>query len=400
MDVNCISDTIYYIGVNDRTTAKFEAMWPLPYGVSYNSYLVTGSDKVAIIDGVEVGHAARQIAEIKSRLGDRKPDYLVINHMEPDHSGGISALRAEWPDITIVGNGQTLNMVRGFYGVEGSSLKVKDGDTLSLGEGTTLRFALTPMVHWPETMMTYLVEEETLFSGDAFGCFGALAGYVLDGGGQTELYLAEMERYYASIVGKYGQFVQKALQKLQPLAISTICPTHGPVWRSEVARVVDLYDRLSRYEPLDNGVTIVYGSMYGNTAGMAERAAHELACAGVGPIEMFNASTADLSRLLAAAFRHKGLLIASPTYSETIFPPVKTFVDGLVIRGLKNRDIALVGGCSWSERASALMAELLGTDLPRTTFKHAGSCDEHDAVRKLAADLGTRLNNTTNTPQQ
>lgn len=391
MDVNCISDKIYYIGVNDRTTAKFEAMWPIPNGVSYNSYIVTGSEKVAIIDGVELGHVARQIEEIKEHLGDRRPDYLIINHMEPDHSGGIRALRGEWPDLTIVGNGQTLNMVRGFYGVEGSVLKVKDGDTLSLGEGTTLSFALTPMVHWPETMMTYLVEEQTLFSGDAFGCFGALAGYIVDGGGNAPMYLAEMERYYASIVGKYGQFVQKALQKLSSLKISTICPTHGPVWRTELPSVVDLYDRLSRYEPLDNGVTIVYGSMYGNTAIMAERAARELADAGIAPIEMFDASTADLSRLLAAAFRHKGLVIASPTYSETIFPPVKTFVDGLVIRGLKNRDIVLIGGCSWSERASSLMAELLGTDLPRTAFKHAGSADEHDAVRTLARELAGRL---------
>lgn len=176
-----ITSKVSYIGVNDRTTHLFESMWPLPYGVSYNSYLVDGGDKVAVIDGVEASFALRQIEHIKAILGaDRTPDYLVINHMEPDHSGGIELLRQAFPDIVIVGNAQTLSMVNGFYGVEGATLAVKDGDALPLGPGATLRFYLTPMVHWPETMMTCLEEERVLFSGDAFGCFGALNGAVLD----------------------------------------------------------------------------------------------------------------------------------------------------------------------------------------------------------------------------
>lgn len=387
MDVNRISEKIHYIGVNDRTTARFEGMWPLPMGVSYNSYLVIGPEKAAIVDGVEAGHAGRQIAEIKARLGERKPDYLIINHMEPDHSGAIRALRAEWPGLTIVGNAQTLSMVKGFYGVEGSELRVKDGDTLSLGDGCTLRFYLTPMVHWPETMMTLFEEEDTLFSGDAFGCFGALNGYVTDEECDTEAYFAEMVRYYSNIVGKYGVFVQKAIAKLSEPRITTVCPTHGPVWRRQIARVLDLYDRLSRYEPLDNGCTVVYGSMYGNTAEMAEEAARELAGAGIRPIEVFDASHTDLSFLLAAAFRHKGLVIASPTYSETIFPPVKSFVDGLVTRKLTGREIILAGGCTWSERASGLMGDLLGKELPAVAFKQAGSHEEHEALRQMARDL-------------
>ncbi|MDE5727719.1 MAG: FprA family A-type flavoprotein [Duncaniella sp.] len=391
MDVNSISERIYYIGVNDRTTARFEGMWPLPCGVSYNSYLVCGPDKAAIVDGVEAAHAGLQIAEIKARLGDRKPDYLIINHMEPDHSGAIRALRAEWPGLTVVGNAQTLAMVKGFYDVEGPELRVKDGDTLSLGQGCTLRFCLTPMVHWPETMMTLLEEEETLFSGDAFGCFGALNGYVTDEECGTEAYFDEMVRYYSSIVGKYGPFVQKAIAKLSGTSISTICPTHGPVWRRQIARVIDIYDRLSRYEPLDNGCTVVYGSMYGNTALMAEEAARELAGAGVRPIEVFDASHTDLSFLLAAAFRHKGLVIASPTYSETIFPPVKCFVDALVTRRLTGREMLLAGGCSWAERASGLMRELLGKEIPAIPFKHAGSRAEHESIRLMARELAGRL---------
>lgn len=183
-----ISDRVYYIGVNDRTTHKFEGMWPLPNGVSYNSYLVVGSEKTAIIDGVEVSHAFQQIDEIKSILGDRQPDYLIINHMEPDHSGAIRLLRQEFPEITIVSNTQALNMVHGFYGVDGNTLTVKEGETISLGKETTLSFTMTPMVHWPETMVTYLMEEKTLFSGDAFGCFGALNGAVIDTEMNTDPY--------------------------------------------------------------------------------------------------------------------------------------------------------------------------------------------------------------------
>lgn len=391
MDVNRISEKIYYIGVNDRTTARFEGLWPLPMGVSYNSYLAVGSEKVAIIDGVETGHAWRQIAEIKARLGERKPDYLIINHMEPDHSGGIRALRAEWPGLTIVGNAQTLAMAKGFYGTEGHEHKVKDGDTLSLGQGCTLRFYLTPMVHWPETMMTLLEEEETLFSGDAFGCFGALNGHVTDEECDTEAYFAEMVRYYSNIVGKYGTFVRKAIAKLSEPPISTVCPTHGLVWRRQIALVLDIYDCLGRYEPLDNGCTVVYGSMYGNTAEMAEAAAREMAGAGISPIEVFDASHTDLSYLIAAAFRHKGLVIASPTYSETIFPPVKSFVDALVTRNLTNRETILAGGCTWAERASGQMKAMLGDTLPAATFKHAGSPEEREAVINMARDLAGRL---------
>lgn len=214
MKTAIISKFVHYIGVNDRCTRKFEGLWPLPAGVSYNSYLIEGPDKCAIVDGVDCAHALQQIDHIKAILGDRRPDYLIINHMEPDHSGAISILRQTFPGLTVVGNALTLGMVAGFYGAEGPTLTVKDGDTLSLGEGCTLRFVITPMVHWPETMMTYLNEEATLFSGDAFGCFGALNGAVLDTDMDTERYFPEMVRYYSNIVGRYGEFVQRALKNL------------------------------------------------------------------------------------------------------------------------------------------------------------------------------------------
>lgn len=396
MKTERISERIHYVGVNDRTTHRFEGMWPLPMGVSYNSYLIEGSEKCAIVDGVEVSHSLQLVDHINELLAGRKPDYLIINHMEPDHSGAIRILRNVYPHLIIVGNAQTLSMVKGFYGEEGGTLAVKDGDTLSLGPETTLQFALTPMVHWPETMMTYLREEQTLFSGDGFGCFGALNGAVIDNEMDTERYFPEMVRYYSNIVGKYGTFVQRALKKLAGTELSTICPTHGPVWRSEIAKVMGLYDTLSRYEPLDNGVTIVYGSMYGNTELMAETAADALADAGIKEISVLNASVTDLSYIIADIFRHRGLVIASPTYSNTLFPPITAVMEAISIRGIQNREILTIGSHTWAHQAVYEMGRHL-TDAKLTTItdpiivKQAPDSDTLARIRTAATTLAQKL---------
>lgn len=396
MKTERISERIHYVGVNDRTTHRFEGMWPLPMGVSYNSYLIEGSEKCAIVDGVEVSHSLQLVDHINELLAGRKPDYLIINHMEPDHSGAIRILRNVYPDLVIVGNVQTLSMVKGFYGEESGTLAVKDGDILSLGPETTLQFALTPMVHWPETMMTYLREEQTLFSGDGFGCFGALNGAVIDNEMDTARYFPEMVRYYSNIVGKYGTFVQRALKKLAGIEISTICPTHGPVWRSEIAKVVELYDTLSRYEPLDNGVTIVYGSMYGNTELMAETAADALADAGIKEISVLNASVTDLSYIIADIFRHRGLVIASPTYSNTLFPPITAVMEAISIRGIQNREILTIGSHTWAHQAVYEMGRHL-TDAKLTTItdpvivKQAPDSDTLARIRAAATLLAQKL---------
>lgn len=396
MKTERISERIHYVGVNDRTTHRFEGMWPLPMGVSYNSYLIEGSEKCAIVDGVEVSHSLQLVDHINELLAGRKPDYLIINHMEPDHSGAIRILRNVYPDLVIVGNVQTLSMVKGFYGEESGTLAVKDGDILSLGPETTLQFALTPMVHWPETMMTYLREEQTLFSGDGFGCFGALNGAVIDNEMDTARYFPEMVRYYSNIVGKYGTFVQRALKKLAGIELSTICPTHGPVWRSEIAKVVGLYDTLSRYEPLDNGVTIVYGSMYGNTELMAETAADALADAGIKEISVLNASVTDLSYIIADIFRHRGLVIASPTYSNTLFPPITAVMEAISIRGIQNREILTIGSHTWAHQAVYEMGRHL-TDAKLTTItdpvivKQAPDSDTLAQIRAAATLLAQKL---------
>jgi flavorubredoxin len=248
-----------------------------------------------------------------------------------------------------VGNAKTAEMIAGYYGITDNVLKVADGDTIDLG-GISLTFRITPMVHWPETMMTYVAERNTLFTGDAFGCYGALCGGVVDAEMDVEPYFPEMERYYANIVGKYGVFVQKALAKLSSLKFDYICPTHGPVWHDEIPKVVGLYDKLSRYEA-ENGVVIVYGSMYGNTAEMAEVIAERLAENGVKKIRVHDASRSHLSYILADIFRFRGLIIGGPTYSNTLYPPVEALVQAIKTREVKNRIISTFGSYTWAPQA-------------------------------------------------
>jgi flavorubredoxin len=349
MNFKEIINGIYYVGVNDRTTALFEGLWPIPMGVTYNSYVVKGSEKVALIDGVAIGECEKLRDNIIAQIGTQAPDYIVINHMEPDHSGFLKVIRSFFPDITIVGNAKTAEMIAGYYGITDNVLKVADGDTIDLG-GISLTFRITPMVHWPETMMTYVAERNTLFTGDAFGCYGALCGGVVDAEMDVEPYFPEMERYYANIVGKYGVFVQKALAKLSSLKFDYICPTHGPVWHDEIPKVVGLYDKLSRYEA-ENGVVIVYGSMYGNTAEMAEVIAERLAENGVKKIRVHDASRSHLSYILADIFRFRGLIIGGPTYSNTLYPPVEALVQAIKTREVKNRIISTFGSYTWAPQA-------------------------------------------------
>ena len=268
-----IAPHIYYVGANDRKTHKFEALWPLPYGVSYNSYLIV-DEKVALIDTIEASCTETYLDNIQKILNGRTIDYLVINHMEPDHSASIAAVKRAYPQIEIVGNAKTLDMVKGFYGITDNTITMKEGDSLCLGS-KELVFYLIPMVHWPETMVSYCPQEKILFSGDAFGCFGALEGGIVDTQLDCEIYWDEMVRYYANIVGKYGAPVQKALSKLSGVPLEMICSTHGPVWKENIAKVIGIYDKLSRYEA-EEGVVIAYGSMYGHTAQMAEEIAKEL----------------------------------------------------------------------------------------------------------------------------
>ena len=354
MNITEILPGIHYVGVNDRTTTRFEGLWSLPQGVSYNAYLVA-DEKVALIDTVEEGFGSRLTENIREAIGDRKIDYLVINHMEPDHSSSVRALRLLYPDIQIVGNAKTLQMLQGFYGIDTGTLEVKEGDSISLGS-KTLSFYMAPMVHWPETMVTWCAEAGTLFSGDAFGTFGAIDGGITDSQVDPSRYWDEMRRYYACIVGKYGVPVQKALAKVRGLSPTTICSTHGPVWQREIPQVIDVYDRLSRYEG-EPGVVIAYGSMYGNTEQMAERIARELAAEGVGPIVVHNMSYADESVVLRDVFRYDTLIVGGPTYNGGLYPPVARLLDLIAARCVPQRNFGWFGSFCWASAAVRCLGE-------------------------------------------
>jgi flavorubredoxin len=355
-----ISDRIFYVGVNDDDKVLFEGLWPLPVGVSYNSYIVA-DEKVALIDTVECGFEEEFLANIDETIGDRQIDYLVVNHMEPDHSSLVSLILEKYPSISIVANAKTLPMLAGYYGVPAEKVKVMDeGESLSLGS-CSLSFHMIPMVHWPETMVTWLEEEGTLFSGDAFGTFGSIDEDVVDNEDTFEQFRDEMMRYYSNIVGKYGTPVQAALKKLAGLNVQRICSTHGPVWEKNVADVVALYDRMSRYET-ERGVCIVYGSMYGNTAAAADALAMELEALGV-PYAIHdlagnNAGELGVSGALRDVFKYDTIVVGSPTYNNGIYPPVETFMKALQSRLIKNRRFYAFGSYTWAGASVRLLNEI------------------------------------------
>lgn len=387
-----ISERIFYVGVNDDDKVLFEGLWPIPVGVSYNSYVVA-DEKVALIDTVESGFEEEFIANIGQAVGDRNIDYLVVNHMEPDHSSLISYMLERYQGLKIVANAKTVPMLKGYHGISPEDVLVMgEGEQLSLGS-CSLRFHMIPMVHWPETMVTWLEEENTLFSGDAFGTFGSIDEEVIDNDDTFEQYRDEMMRYYACIVGKYGVPVQTALKKLGGLQIKRICSTHGPVWERNIPAVIDIYDRMSRYE-VERGVCIVYGSMYGNTAAAADALAMELEERGI-PYAIHdlagnNAGELGLSGALRDIFRYDTIVVGSPTYNNGIYPPVETFMKALQARLIKGRRFYAFGSYTWAgasvrllnELASSMNFEILGDGL---SFPQAYSRDKVDM--SAVADL-------------
>ena len=389
-----ISERIYYVGVNDDEKTLFEGLWPLPYGVSYNSYLVV-DEKVALIDTVESGFEDEYLDNIHEAIGDRKIDYLIINHMEPDHSSLISLICENYPDVKIVVNAKTVPMIKGYHGTPDEKLHVvAEGDSICLGE-SSLNFYMVPMVHWPETMVTWLAEENTVFSGDAFGTFGTVADDPMDAEGMFEQYRDEMIRYYSNIVGKYGVPVQTALKKLSALPVGRICSTHGPVWQTSLNDVVALYDKMSRYE-VERGVCIVYGSMYGNTATAADVLAMELEKKGI-PYAIHdlagnNCGDLGMSGALRDVFKYDTIVVGSPTYNNGIFPPVEAFMNALQARLIKDRRFFAFGSYTWApasvrllnERATALGFELLGAGLPFPQAYNNDKCDMTKVADLLA----------------
>jgi len=350
-----IKDDIYWIGVNDHQTHLFEAIWPLPQGVCYNAYAII-DEKIALIDTVKGAFTRQYLDKVATLLNGRKPDYLIINHMEPDHSGALSTLLEIYPDISIVGNKKTLEILGNFYGAFVHTMAVDDGAALSLGR-QTLRFHLIPMVHWPETMVTYVTGPKVLFSGDAFGGFGALNGGIFDDEVDLDYFENETLRYYSNIVGKYSAMTQKALQKLSGLEIDVIAATHGPIYRKDPAYIVRQYDRWSRYET-EPGVVIAYASMYGNTEKMAEAVARSVAEHGVCCVRLHNVSTTHLSYLITDIWRFKAVVLGSCTYNTRLFPLMDQLVRNLDPKMMQTRVVGLFGSYTWSGGAMKELKEL------------------------------------------
>ncbi|QIK58438.1 FprA family A-type flavoprotein [Dysgonomonas sp. HDW5A] len=390
-----IKEDLYYIGVNDRTKALFENLWPLPKGVSYNSYLIV-DEKTALFDTVDICYSDIFLQKLETALNGKSLDYLVINHMEPDHSGSLRLLKTKYPNIQIVGNKRTADMVSGFYGITDGVMIIEDGQELSLGKHN-LVFYLTPMVHWPETMMTYETTEKMIFSGDAFGTFGTLDGGITDKQLHPERYYDEMVRYYSNVVGKFGSPVQKALQKLSHLEINYICSTHGPIWTipEQINKVISIYDKLSKYQG-DEGVVIAYGSMYGNTEQMAETIALELAQQGIKEIILHNTSKRSHSYIIRDIFKYKGLIIGSPTYNNKLFPEVATLLAKIEERDMKNRYFSYFGSYTWAGAALKRIAqfaestnfEIIGTPVE---MKQSMSIDTYNACVALGKTMADRL---------
>lgn len=392
MNIKEITSGVSYVGVNDRVTEKFEALWPLPYGVSYNSYLVRGNEKTALLDTVEIDGVNKYLEAVACALDGTTPDYLVVHHMEPDHSGSVPEVLKRWPDIRIVCSRQCVNMIKGFYHECDDSryIVVGDCDSIDLG-GLTLKFVMTPMVHWPETMMTLVPELNTLFSGDAFGCFGALNGAVVDDRMDTGRYWNEMHRYYSNIVGKYGAFVQKAMAKLAGVKLDYICSTHGPVWHENIDKVLKIYDRLSSYKS-EPGAVIIYGSMYGNTAEVAEEIARGLADGGVKNIIIHNASVSPMSMMINDAFRYKCLVVGSSTYSMSLLPPVYSFLQAMKVREIKDKTFAAFGGYTWARNVveNEIKKFCADSGVELIDFVNMSQSID-DGVRTKAYTLGERL---------
>ena len=355
-----VTDGIHWVGANDRRIAKFENMFPVPRGVSYNSYVIL-DEKTALMDTADSSVAERFMENVTAVLDGRTLDYLVVQHMEPDHCANIAAIIEKYPEVTVVGNAKTMQMIGQFYsGTKAeNTLLVKEGDKMSLGEHG-LNFVTAPMVHWPEVMVTYESKEKILFSADAFGTFGALNGTLFD----DEIFfdavwMEDARRYYTNIVGKYGPQVQALLKKAAGLDIAMICPLHGPVWRNDLELLLEKYDQWSRYEAEEDGVLIVYGSMYGNTENAAEVLAAEIAEQGMKNIKMYDASVTDCSYLIAEAFRYNRIVVAAPTYNAGLFAPIEHFLNDMKALNVQNKKIALLENGTWAPMAGKHMRAIV-----------------------------------------
>ena len=381
-----VTEDIKYVGVNDHQIDLFEGQYIVPLGMAYNSYVIM-DEKIVVMDTVDRNFGDEWLANLAAVLGDRKPDYLIVQHMEPDHSSNIVNFLNVYPDATVIGNGKTFTFMEQFYGKNDSMKKqvVKNGEELVLGKHV-LKFVLAPMVHWPEVMFTYDCTDKVLFSADAFGKFGA------NDVEEPEGWDCEARRYYFGIVGKYGLQVTKVLKAAAALDIQTICPLHGPVLSGDLSHYLDLYTKWASYTPEEPGVFIAYTSIYGNTKVAVEKLAELLSAKGV-KVAVSDLAREDWAEAVEDAFRYDRLVLATTTYNNGIFPAMHSFIEHLTEREYQNRTIAFVENGSWAPVAAKNMKALFEKSKKITytettvTIKSALNADSKAALEKLAEEL-------------
>ena len=380
-----ITNDIKYVGVNDHEIDLFEGQFTVPNGMAYNSYVIT-DEKTAVMDTVDARFTAEWLGNIESVLGGRKPDYLVVQHMEPDHSANIVNFLTAYPEATVIANSKTLTMMKNFfdYDFDGKVQLVEDGSSISLGRHE-LTFVFAPMVHWPEVMFTYDKADKVLFTADGFGKFGALDA--------DEEWDCEARRYYFGIVGKYGAQVQSVLKKAAALDINFICPLHGPVLSEDLGHYIEKYDIWSSYKPESEGVMIAYTSVYGHTKKAVERLADMLRAKGCPKVVVTDLAREDIAEAIEDAFRYGKLVLATTTYNSDIFPFMKHFIDGLTERGYRNRTIGLIENGSWAPVAAKVMRDKFASSknitILETTvrIKSALNAESEAQLAQLADEL-------------
>ena len=398
-NVRKVTEDIVWVGASDRRLALFENIFPIPRGVSYNSYVLL-DEKTVLLDTVDASVAGQFFENLEHVLDGRKLDYLIVNHMEPDHCAMIDDMLRRYPEAKMVCSAKAVGMFAQFYGtdVAARALVVKEGDKLSTGEHT-LHFVMAPMVHWPEVMVTYDEKDKILFSADAFGTFGALAGNIFDDEITFDTtWMNDARRYYTNIVGKYGVQVQALLKKAASLDIEMICPLHGPIWRKDLGLLLEKYQKWSTYEPEDKTVMIAYATMYGNTENAANVLAGMLADKGVKNIAMYDVSETDVSELVAESFRCSHLVLAAPTYNSRIQPKMEAYLSDIKALNLQNRTVAVIDNGTWAATAGKQMIGMLEgmknmTILENTiSIKSALAENQLGALEALADELAKQVN--------
>ena len=394
-----VTDDLIYVGGSDRRLSRFENLFPIPKGVSYNSYVLL-DEKTVLFDTADESISRQYIENVVHALNGRPLDYMVVQHMEPDHCAMIDDMLRRYPEATMVCSAKAVGMFAQFYGtdVAARALVVKEGDKLSTGEHT-LHFVMAPMVHWPEVMVTYDEKDKILFSADAFGTFGALAGNIFDDEITFDTtWMNDARRYYTNIVGKYGVQVQALLKKAASLDIEMICPLHGPIWRKDLGLLLEKYQKWSTYEPEDKTVMIAYATMYGNTENAANVLAGMLADKGVKNIAMYDVSETDVSELVAESFRCSHLVLAAPTYNSGIQPKMEAYLSDIKALNLQNRTVAVIDNGTWAATAGKQMIGMLEgmknmTILENTiSIKSALAENQLGALEALADELAKQVN--------